>query len=129
MKALSVRQPWASLIAGGYKTIEWRPWQTRYRGPILICSGKAPDDIYFEFDLIEAERKWPLGVAVAVVELADIRPFDPARDIRPAMLEKDFAPERPGFSWVLKDPFEVLGKIPIRGQQGLFEVEFTPPAP
>lgn len=123
MKALSVRQPWASLIAGGHKTIEWRSWRTNYRGPLLICAGKTPDEVYFEFDPVEAARNWPLGVAVAVVELAEVRPFNPSKDIEAAMLEEDLKPSRPGFSWVLKSPFAVLGSIPIRGQQGLFEVE------
>ena len=123
MKALSVKQPWASLIAGGHKTIEWRSWRTNYRGPLLICAGKIPDDIYFEFDPVEAGQNWPLGVAVAVVELADVRPFNPSKDIEAAMLEDDFRPPRPGFSWVLKSPFALPGVIPVRGQQGLFEVE------
>jgi hypothetical protein len=45
MKALSVKQPWADLIASGQKTIETRNWYTPYRGNILICSSKEPDKI------------------------------------------------------------------------------------
>lgn len=41
MKALTIRQPWASLIAEGVKTIETRSWSTKYRGPIAIHAGKA----------------------------------------------------------------------------------------
>lgn len=40
MKTLTVRQPHASLIALGVKTIETRSWSTRYRGPLLIHAGK-----------------------------------------------------------------------------------------
>lgn len=41
MKALSLRQPWAWLVAAGYKTIETRTWGTKYRGLLLIhASGK-----------------------------------------------------------------------------------------
>jgi hypothetical protein len=36
MKVLVIRQPWAWLIVNGYKDIENRPWNTHYRGPILI---------------------------------------------------------------------------------------------
>ena len=43
MKAISVRQPWAWLIVGGHKDIENRDWPTKFRGPILIHAGKAPD--------------------------------------------------------------------------------------
>jgi len=41
MKALSVRQPYASLICYGVKTVENRTWKTDYRGRMLIhASGK-----------------------------------------------------------------------------------------
>jgi hypothetical protein len=43
MKALTLHQPWASLIAVGAKRIETRSWSTRYRGRILIHAGaKSP---------------------------------------------------------------------------------------
>lgn len=41
MKALSLTQPWATLVALGEKTIETRSWQTSYRGPLLIHAAKA----------------------------------------------------------------------------------------
>ncbi len=41
MKALSIRQPWAWLIANGYKDIENRMWPTRFRGPFLIHASKG----------------------------------------------------------------------------------------
>ena len=40
MKALSVTQPWATLIATGQKQIETRSWGTRYRGPLYIHAAK-----------------------------------------------------------------------------------------
>lgn len=43
MKALTIRQPWASLIAAGVKTIETRSWSTRYRGPLAIHAGRRWD--------------------------------------------------------------------------------------
>ena len=36
MKAISIKQPWASLIAHGIKDIENRTWATKYRGKVLI---------------------------------------------------------------------------------------------
>ena len=122
MNALSIKQPWASLIAGGYKTIEWRSWRTHYRGPLLICSGKTPDDIYFEFDPDEARQNWPLGVAVATVELVEVRLFEPKKDAEAAMMEEDALPSVQGFSWVLENPVAVPDTPPVRGKQGLFEV-------
>lgn len=43
MKALSIRQPWAWLIANGYKKIENRNWkyQPKLRGPIAIHAAKG----------------------------------------------------------------------------------------
>ena len=36
MKAVSIKQPWASLIAHGIKDIENRTWRTHFRGRIYI---------------------------------------------------------------------------------------------
>lgn len=41
MTALSIRQPWAWLIANGYKDVENRKWRTNFRGPVLIHAGKS----------------------------------------------------------------------------------------
>ena len=125
MKALSVRQPWASMIAQGHKTIEWRSWRTHYRGPLLICSGKTPDAVYLAFNPDEARQNWPLGVAVATVELVEVRPFQPKSDAEAAMMEEDDLPSVQGFSWVLENPVAVQGTQPVRGKQGLFEVELS----
>lgn len=40
MKAISLWQPWATLIATGAKQIETRSWATSYRGPIAIHAAK-----------------------------------------------------------------------------------------
>src|SRR5262245_57524232 len=98
MKALSVRQPWASLIASGKKTIEVRSWRTHYRGPLLICAAKRPIGL------------GPVGVAMAVVNLLDVRRFNP--DDSPAACV-EATPDV--FAWVLSDvrridPFPVTGK-------------------
>ena len=39
MKAITVKQPWASLIVEGIKDIENRTWATKYRGRVLIHAG------------------------------------------------------------------------------------------
>lgn len=39
MKALTIKQPWASLIAHGIKDIENRTWKTNFRGRIFIHSS------------------------------------------------------------------------------------------
>lgn len=41
--ALSIKEPWCSLIVFGHKRIENRVWPTKYRGRILLHAGKADD--------------------------------------------------------------------------------------
>lgn len=41
MKALSLTQPWATLVAVRAKRIETRSWRTNYRGPIAIHASKG----------------------------------------------------------------------------------------
>ena len=43
MKVLTIKQPWATLIMEGYKRFEFRSWQTKYRGDLLIHAGKGVD--------------------------------------------------------------------------------------
>ncbi len=42
--ALSLKQPWAALLAHGFKTIEVRNWSTARRGRILIHAARVPDE-------------------------------------------------------------------------------------
>lgn len=41
MKAITILQPWAALIACGAKKIETRSWYTDHRGQIAIHAGKS----------------------------------------------------------------------------------------
>ena len=109
MKALSIRQPWASLIASGRKTIEVRSWPMAYRGPLLVCAGKKP------------HAGMPVGVALAVVDLLDCRSFRPD-DETAACCGAD-----PGdFAWVLGN-VRAIDPVPVSGKLGLFTVELSPP--
>ena len=42
MKAITIWQPWASLLAMGAKQYETRSWEAAYRGPIAIHAAKRP---------------------------------------------------------------------------------------
>ena len=42
MKALTIWQPWASLLVSGQKKYETRSWATAYRGPIAIHAAMRP---------------------------------------------------------------------------------------
>lgn len=74
LRVLSVRQPWASLIAAG-RPIEIRSWVTHYRGPVLIVSGGKAWRGKHDHAL------GPLGVAICVVDIVGCRP----------LVESDFA--------------------------------------
>lgn len=79
MRALTLHQPWASLIAVGAKTIETRGRRTSYRGPLLIHAGKAiPDPMLLEgfWPLLTDEQNLvvddlTLGAVVASCQLID----------------------------------------------------------
>lgn len=43
IKAISVRQPWAWLIAHGFQDMENRPWPTKHRGDTLVHAGQVFD--------------------------------------------------------------------------------------
>lgn len=47
MKAITLYQPWATLVAIGEKRIETRSWSTKYRGPLAIhvSKNKKIDDL------------------------------------------------------------------------------------
>lgn len=42
--AISIRQPWASLIVNGVKSVEVRRWQTARRGRVLIHASRLADE-------------------------------------------------------------------------------------
>jgi hypothetical protein len=109
VKALSVRQPWASLIAAGLKTIELRAWRTRYRGPLVVVASTTP--------ACAAARGYPRGVTVALVDLLDVRIARPS-DAPAACVA---ACSRAGFAWELGN-VRRLAPEPVRGRLGLFEL-------
>lgn len=94
MKALTLHQPWASLVAFGVKSIETRSWSTSYRGPLAIHAGLAqPKQMDLgvwtvgRLDPGAPRRLWstaehgrpfdlPLGAVVATCELVDVVPTD-----------------------------------------------------
>jgi hypothetical protein len=104
MKALSVKQPWANIIASGQKTIETRLWATDHRGELLIVSSKKPK--------IE-----PAGFAVAVAKLVDCRPMTLADEMA-AMCNI----YQNAFAWVLED-IRALQPFPVSGQLGVFDID------
>lgn len=79
VKAITIHQPWASLIAHGYKRFETRGWRTNYRGPLAIHAGKKIDHQAVLMIARDYPRIWrditplPSGSIVAVAELVECR--------------------------------------------------------
>ena len=109
MIALSIKQPWAWLIVHGGKDIENRTWPTRYRGVVLIHSGKKFDGRRDEWDWPDIKRPidFDMGGIVGQAEIVDCVSSHPSRWF-----------EGP-FGFVLRDvrwlPFR-----PCRGALGFF---------
>ena len=79
MKALTVSQPYASLIASGEKWIENRTWETRFRGLLAIHAGKGTQYMFRrEMDSKGLPRGKIIAVAtlVACVRLSVVREMD-----------------------------------------------------
>lgn len=49
IKAISIRQPWAWLILNAGKDVENRTWGTKFRGEVLIHTGKTQDKDGYRF--------------------------------------------------------------------------------
>lgn len=70
MKVITIKQPFASLIAAGIKEYEFRTWKTNYRGELLIHAGKGVDKKAMKkFEKYNLE--YPRGAIIAKVNLTD----------------------------------------------------------
>ena len=114
MTALSIQEPWISMIVRGEKTIETRTRRTSYRGPLLLCSSKTVD----QTNLRPGDPIGPQGYAVGVADLVDCHPMRPD-DMVPACCS--YHMDR--FSWILANVRPLKTPFPVRGQRGLFKVE------
>lgn len=134
MKALSVKQPWTSLIFYG-KDIENRTWATKYRGELLIhASAKSagiPSELLTEeqwdflglenlFNLEQCELMAGRYITSAIIGKVDI--IDCVINHHSIWAEKSeffdefLFPTKPTYNWVLENP--VLFNEPILNVKG-----------
>lgn len=143
MKALTIKQPWASLVALGEKRFETRSWQTHYRGPIAIHAGKTIDkEACNVTEIIGALLKHgikcyndlPTGSVIAIAELVDCHKirhdYYPYNEEEMAVTENglvikddeywfgDYTPGR--FAWELTNVRFLDKPIPAKGQLNLW---------
>lgn len=119
MKAISIRQPWASLIINSGKDIENRDWFTRYRGRVLVHASKGMTrDEYADtaefVDRIIGKAMPPAealarGGIIGSVEIVDCVEHSESRWFFGR------------FGFVLRDP-RPLPFVPFKGSLGFFDV-------
>jgi hypothetical protein len=126
VKALTLTQPWATLVATGAKRIETRSWPTGFRGPLAIHAAKGfPPSAralcieqpfaaalrragYHGLGLLAPAKVLPLGAIIAAVELVDVvrigdsLPVDVFSRFMVAPDEGAFGDYTPGrYAWLL----------------------------
>lgn len=116
MKALTICQPYAEMIANHEKTIENRTWATDYRGPLAIHAGKSR--AWLE---AEDERERPGMTFGAIVATAMLVNCCRVEDL-PEDLHDDVHAQGP-WCWVLSDVESLPVPLPWRGAQGLWDVQ------
>ena len=126
MKAISLWQPWASLMALGLKKNEIRSWSTNYRGPLLIHAAKKVipwPSVFIQavFDHIAFQPPdLPRGVLCKVNLIDCVRIF---RNNKPNHSEVKFGDYTEGrYMWVTTDLTVFNSPIPFPGKQGLFDI-------
>lgn len=134
MKALTLHEPWASLLATGKKRIETRSWYTPHRGELAVHAGKTdvpradwPEDIaaywdhYALYPLAD-----PYGVTrgriIGTVDLIACVQMDDDY-VRGVLAHEarygNFAPGR--YAWVCDNPRVIYNGPLVNGQRGLWE--------
>jgi len=129
MKAITLWQPWATLIAIGVKPFETRSWATSYRGPLAIHAGKTREGLRLCEGETEIERALakagytlqsvPMGVVVCTARLAEVLTTEEIykRDLIDPF--GDYSADR--FGWRLVDIEPLNPPLPATGKQGLWE--------
>ncbi|MED4581855.1 ASCH domain-containing protein [Brevibacillus choshinensis] len=137
MKAITIHQPWATLIALGEKRYETRSWATNYRGQFAIHAAKKVDKDICRLEPYKSVLEkhgytadnLPTGCIVATCQLSEchqVRSDDGkmATIIDPINVitgnEYEFGWYAAGrFAWEMSD-VKQTDPVPAKGQQGLW---------
>ena len=115
MKALSLWQPWASLIADGRKNIETRHWELLYRGPLAIHAAmRVEKEACFDFGY--DWKTIPRGAVLCIVGVQGCVRFP--HPLAPPDEYGDFEEGRFGFLLTMLKKFDQ--PIPAKGMQGIW---------
>jgi len=135
MKALTIPQPSATLVALGITKIEPWPWYTAYRGPLAIhaaevypqwAKDRARHEPFRTLLRNAGFRHWsdlPTGAVIAVCQLADCRLIVAPSD-EP---EASFGTYTPGYyAWHLSGVRQLPKPVPARDAFGLWDWRVPP---
>lgn len=120
MKAITIKEPWASLIVDGHKTIETRHWSTGFRGWLAVHTSKAADTEACHW-LLEKDltKRPPLGythqAVIGAMRVVDCRALT-ADDEDAAWCECA------GLYGMIVDAAVRIEPVQIRGSLGLWEL-------
>lgn len=135
VKAISLWQPWASLIPLKLKQYETRSWKTNYRGKLLICStAKETKAQYQQYLKICNEVELPpwnetnflLGCAIAICDLMDCIEMTAefiSKQSTSEILCGDWQVGR--YAWKLENIQPITEPFAVKGKQGLFNISLA----
>ena len=124
MKVITLKQPWATLVAEGIKKYEFRTWKTNYRGKVLIHAGagieKKELDKFKELNL-----EYPSKRILAEAEIEECLELDDILNDK-IIHENNIAygsKRRTGYAWKLKNIKKINVDKEINGQLGLWNID------
>lgn len=124
MKVITLKQPWATLVAEGLKKYEFRSWKLNYRGEILIHAGKSIDkEAMLKFKSLNLE--YPKSQIVAKVIIEDCIELN-EKNNKIIMKENSVIYgnkiNRTGYAWKLKSVEKINSQEKISGKQGIWNI-------
>ena len=124
MKVITLKQPWATLVAEGLKKYEFRSWKYNYRGEILIHAGAGVDkDAMKKYEHLNLD--YPAKRIIAKVIIEDCIKLTPeiSKEINMTNPLVHGEKIRDGYAWKLANVEKIyLDKI-IPGKQGIWNYE------
>ena len=124
MKVLTLKQPWATLVAEGIKKYEFRLWKTNYRGKILIHAGTGIDKKELE-KFKDLNLEFPSKRILAEVEIEDCLELNDELN-KKIIAEKNIAygsKYRTGYAWKLTNAKKLDYNKEVKGQLGLWNID------
>jgi hypothetical protein len=123
LPVLSVRQPWASYLVSGLKTVELRTWSSHHKGWLWVHAGKRPDLLAMELLGLSAQD-FRCGGLVGLVKLQDCRSITTEHEWL-SLRSDHLSPgvfQGPCYGWRFVDALSLNDVIECRGELGLFRL-------